>query len=352
MRWLVCAAIAVTTATSAPAQVQPSRADIVERVRPSIVTIETWRKSAIEFGPFADFFGEKGKPPPPDRRREVSSGLIIDAVKGIVATADSSIRDAEELIITLADGRTVKGTPLGGFQPYGVGVLQIPPSAGPVPPFTTRTPRVGEPVTLVGQAYELGVLASAGIVGGIDRQVLLGDTVRASPPNLILDAIVNLGASGGVALDADGQVVGLLVGRFSNLRDPAMGYGIALRTEHVTRVVDAIVAAGGVKGGVIGLTLEDGSTGPIVTYLDKDSPAERAGIIIGDTIMGFAGRPMSDTAELAFRVALTPIGATVPISVQRGDKTLALTVTVEARPATEPPPAIGDRPRPNPRGRR
>jgi len=357
---LLFAALAVTataqTPAAAPAPATLPTPDIIQRVRPGIVVVESWRpplgigsgNSRID-----EFFeraleaksGEKGKgkaktstaPAPDDaqddektdrRRRAVTSAIVLDADKGLLVTTPGEHDGAVEMRVTTANGATFPARVLGAFAPYGVAVLKTERLSIVAPRLSTRAPRPGEPVVVLGQSYDIGVAPTHGIVSGVDVPL------RHVPArNLLFDAQIDLGSAGGAVADASGDVIGMVYGKYGAIDGMQRLHGFALRMAAVLDTARAIVAANGFPGGAIGIEVEMRDNAFVVANVAPGSGAARAGVQVGDVVRTLDGAPVASLDDLKFRVGLAAIGARMALGVERAGAALTLQTEVGPPPA-------------------
>jgi len=262
----------------------PSIAELVERVRPSVVSITT---EAVRRGLFRDFTDEGA-----------GSGVIIRP-DGLIATNSHVVNGFEGIQVHLDDGRTFDAEVVGMDLISDLAVLRIDADDLPyLTPAGSDLLRVGDWVVAVGNAAALrgGPTVTLGIVSGRDRTITtelgqLFDLIQT-------DAAINAGNSGGPLIDLNGNVVGI---NTAMLRQ-AQGIGFAVSSEVATPILDALIQDGTYVRPLIGLTGEDVipaldlavTEGVLVTRMSRDGPAFVAGIRVGDIITALADTPTPD----------------------------------------------------------
>lgn len=262
----------------------PSIAALVDRVRPSVVSITT---EAVRRGLFGDYTDEGA-----------GSGLIIRA-DGLIATNSHVVDGFDGIQVHLDDGRTFDAEIVGLDFISDLAVLRIDADDLPyVTPTGSDSLRVGDWVVAVGNAAALrgGPTVTLGIVSGRDRTI---NTELGQLFDLIqTDAAINAGNSGGPLIDLDGNVVGI---NTAMLR-LAQGIGFAVSSEVATPILDALINNGSYVRPLIGLTGIDVTPalglvteeGVLVTRMSRDGPAFVAGIRIGDIITSLGGTVTPD----------------------------------------------------------
>lgn len=269
------------------------------------------------------------------RPRLASTGLVW--APGIVVTTDHTVRAEEDLRVTLPDGTVASATLAGRDAATDLAVLRVPGAgtggATDVGPATDL--KVGHVVLAVGH----GPRASWGVVSA------LGDGWRTGRGGEIdrfvrLDLTLYPGFSGGPLVDARGRTVGIVT---SGL---ARGLELAIPLTTVERVVSALVSAGHVTRGYLGVGLQpvelpDGlrraapearAQGLIVVSAEPGGPAASAGITIGDVLVALDGTPVDETDAVQALVASRAIGATVRVALIRGGALRHLEVVIGPRP--------------------
>ena len=348
--------------TAAPAMpavqaVPDSFADLASKLAPSVVNIKvtksvtgaSWRlPEGFEGGPFGDFYRRFFRGMPHRRHGQQrhdhqrhghfrqhgnGSGVIISAA-GQILTNHHVVQHAEEVRVTLTDGREYEARVVGRDPKTDLAVLQV--DAGePLQVATlgsSDTLRVGDWVMAIGNPFGLGHTVTAGIVSGKGRIIGAGpydDFIQT-------DASINPGNSGGPLFNMRGDVVGINTAMVPHGR----GIGFAIPIDTAKPLIPQMVATGGVTRGYLGVSIQsitpdlaaalklDGTQGALVSEVMPDSPASRAGLQTGDVITAFAGKPVASSQDLPGRVAATPVGQEMTVTVQRQGASLELTVTV------------------------
>lgn len=312
----------------APAAVPASFADIVERVRPAVVSVkvkvtetadsddESEMPQFTPGDPLERFFRRFGEESPFKRRgkphnvQSQGSGFIISP-DGYVVTNNHVVENATEVSLTTDDGKTVPATVVGTDKKTDLALLKIS-QAGTYPHvgFGTAVPRVGDWVIAVGNPFGLGGTVTAGIVSARGRDIGSGPY----DDFLQIDAPVNRGNSGGPTFNVHGEVVGVNTAIFSPTGG-SVGIGFAIPAETVQSVVASLKDKGTVARGWIGVHIQPvtqeiadslglkSTKGALVAEAQPDSPAKAAGIKSGDVILGVDGERIDGPRELARKVA-------------------------------------------------
>jgi serine protease DegQ len=338
--------------TALDGQPMPSLAPMLERVTPAVVNISTKTRVSLRDPYFDDpmvrqFFG---LPATPRERVEQSlgSGVIVNATKGYVLTNNHVVGGADDISVTLQDGRTFKGKLIGTDPATDVAVVQIPAQNLQALPLADSTKlRVGDYVVAVGDPFGLGQTVTSGIVSALGRSGL-GQSSMGQPSgdagyqNFIqTDASINPGNSGGALVNLHGELVGINTMIFSP-SGGNVGIGFAIPTSITGEVMTQLLAHGKVQRGSLGvqtqtitpriaqlLKLKD-SHGVVVTGVNDDSAARRAGLQPGDVLTTLDGKPLRSVQELRNAEGLLPLGSTVQLGVLRDGHARQVSATLSA----------------------
>ena len=330
---------AATLPAAVDGQPMPSLAPMLEHVTPAVVNISTKTRVAVSNPYFNDpvfrqFFG---LPDTPQERTEQSlgSGVIVDAAKGYVLTNNHVVGGADDITVTLQDGRTFKAKLIGTDPDTDVAVVQIPAQNLQALPLADSSKlRVGDYVVAVGNPFGLGQTVTAGIVSALGRSGLGGSSSGGTGyQNFIqTDASINPGNSGGALVNLRGELVGINTMIFSP-SGGNVGIGFAIPSELTSEVMGQLLAHGKVQRGSLGvqtqvitpriaqlLKLKD-SNGVVVTGVSAGSAAEDAGLQPGDVLTTLNGKPLHNEQELRNAEGLLPLGSTVQLGVLRDGQT-------------------------------
>jgi serine protease Do len=352
-------AAAVPAQAQAPVVQLPDFADLVERSAPAVVNIRTTaRLSAVhgrggapqipgldENDPFYEFFrrffpqpppGQPQRPGPRGERqvpRGLGSGFIISS-DGYVMTNHHVVEGSEQITVTLADKREFSAKLVGSDQRTDVALLKI--DATGLPTLKIGDPnrlRVGEWVIAIGSPFGLESTVTAGIVSAKARET--GEFL----PFIQTDVAVNPGNSGGPLINMRGEVVGINSQIFTTSGAYA-GISFAIPIDEAMRVQEQLRATGRVIRGRIGVTIGAVSRevaeaiglgkpqGALVTAVDPDGPAAKAGVEPGDVVLRFDGRAIESQSDLPRIVGGTKPGTRATMTVWRKGAQRDLQVTV------------------------
>lgn len=335
--------------------------NIYYRVNPSVVNIE------ISSGVHAQTT-DSGS----DIIDSSGSGFILD-MDGHIVTNSHVVRDAQEILVTFADGYVTSAELMGNDDYSDLAVIKVDPTSAPLVPAElgdSNTLQVGQRVIAIGNPFGLDGSMTVGIVSALGRslpsaQLLDPSYSRYSNPSIIqVDAAVNPGNSGGPLLNSYGQVIGINTAiRTENGGFQGIAFAVPVNT--VKRIVPQLIATGHAQYSWLGISSPetDGGysvaalademhfpvrSGILVSLVTAGSPAERAGLQPGtevktvrgidipvdaDIIVAINGMVLRDIDDLvAYLVENTSPGDTVVLTIVRGGQTLDLDVTLDVRP--------------------
>ena len=316
----------------------PSLAPMLEKVTPAVVNISSKTRVRVR-NPFFDdpvfrqFFGLQGTPRE-QVEQSLGSGVIVDAAKGYILTNNHVVGGADDITVTLQDGRNFKGTLVGTDPATDVAVVKINADKLQALPISdSSTLRVGDFVVAVGEPFGLGQTVTSGIVSALGRSGLGGSSFQ----NFIqTDASINPGNSGGPLVNLRGELVGIN----TMILSPSggnVGIGFAIPSDVATEVMQQLIAHGKVSRGSLGAQTQDitpniarvlklkSNEGAVVTRVLPGSAAERAGLQEGDVITAVNGKNLHDAGELTNAIGLLPPNSTVTLSTLRNGATRQVT---------------------------
>nr|WP_246058841.1 Do family serine endopeptidase [Luteibacter pinisoli] len=319
----------------------PSLAPMLAKVTPAVVNISTktrirTRNAYADDPLFAQLFGQGV---PRERvEQSLGSGVVVDAAKGYVLTNNHVVGGADDITVTLQDGRDLKAKLIGTDPDTDVAVLQIPAEGlQALPVADSAQLRVGDFVVAVGDPFGLGQTATSGMVSAVNRTGL-GKGIQ----NFIqTDASINPGNSGGALVNLRGELVGIN----SMIFTPSggnVGIGFAIPTDLATGVMKQLLAYGKVRRGNLGVEVQDitpriakalglkDTNGAVVTSVTTGSPADGAGLQTGDVLTAIDGKPVRSAQDLRNTEGLLPLGSKVKLGVQREGATREVLASIEA----------------------
>ena len=273
------------------------------------------------------------------RQRMSSSGVYWRP--GVIVTADHTVKREEEITVTLPDGRTVPATLAGRDTSTDLAVLKSEVDLPAVEIGDASLLKVGHMVLALGRSGEIGLSASLGVVSaksGAWRTWRGGQIDQF----LRLDLTLYPGSSGGPLVDASGRVMGINTSGLSRRMD------LVIPASTVNRVVDQLLEKGHIARGYLGLGMQpvrlpdtlkntlnlSEAGGVIVVNIEPNGPAEQSGVLIGDVLVAFDGKPVSDTGDVQAILGSECVGKTISAQIVRGGLSIELAIAVGERPQT------------------
>jgi serine peptidase DegS len=333
----VAAPPAPPTAAASP---RVTYADAVERAAPAVVNIYTARLVTERVAPsLGELFGEYIPHYRQRIERSLGSGVIVDEA-GHIVTNHHVIANADSIRVQLADGRVADARIVGRDPDTDLAVLKIDLTPLPVVIFgRSDRLKVGDVVLAIGDPIGLSQTVTHGIVSAVSRQQLgiapLEDFIQT-------DAPINFGNSGGALIDTSGALVGIntaIVAKNIGVE----GIGFAIPVNMVRGVLSDIIAHGRVIRGWIGIVPEDlpeqqaqqlglGQAAVVIGNLYAGSPAQRAGLLPGDLLLGIDGTAPHSAQDALGRIASRQPGASVVLRGMRAGRVFEVRAQVGERP--------------------
>jgi len=321
----------------------PSLAPMLERVTPAVVNISTRKalrtdQHPLLRDPFFRRFFERPNNMRERRNQSLGSGVIVDAALGHVLTNHHVIAQADEIKVTLYDGRELKADLLGSDPETDVALLQIPArELTAVPLSDSSTLRVGDFVVAIGNPFGLSQTVTSGIVSALGRS---GLGIEGYEDFIQTDASINPGNSGGPLVNLRGELVGINTAILAP-NGSSVGIGFAIPSNMAQAIQRQIAEHGGVQRGIFGVTVQDltpdlaraldappKTRGAVVNSVQADSAAEQAGLRAGDLIVRLNAQPIRSAADLNTQFALLRVGDRVTVEVLREGRTKKLRVKI------------------------
>jgi len=326
--------------------------ETAKKVLDAVVHIKSTQTSSIENTDnqlrelpdfFRDFFGDRFQTPentPQQPMYGSGSGVIIDD-KGHIVTNNHVINNATELEVTLHDNETFKATVIGADPTTDIALLQIKGTGLKHLSFVdSDNVEIGEWVLAVGNPYSLYSTVTAGIVSAKARNININQEKFAVESFIQTDAAINPGNSGGALVNLEGQIIGINSAIASSTGSYS-GYGFAVPSNIVTKVVADLLKYGSVQRGMLGVTIRtmngglakeknmDFIKGVWVENVGEDSAAEKAGIKAGDIIVKVDNVEVYTSPRLQEIIAQHRPGDKLSVLVNRKGNEREFQVTLE-----------------------
>ena len=334
-------------------------ADLADRLLPMVVNIATTQTlkplpsapglpNIPPDSPLADLFKNflGAGPNQPRHVTSLGSGFIIDP-SGFIVTNNHVIEGAEQISVTLNDGSTLIAKLVGRDEKTDLALLKVVPRK-PLPAAhfgNSDAARIGDWVIAIGNPFGLGSTVTAGIVSARNRDI------EAGPYDNYIqtDAPINRGNSGGPLFDMNGNVVGVNSAIYSP-SGGSVGIAFSIPSNLVKDVTNQLRQFGQARRGWIGVHIQQptpdiveakglpSASGALISDVAPNGPAARGGIQSGDFIVGFDGKPVTDSRSFSRLVADTAIGKTVGVDLYRHGKRMTLRLTVQRLAEGNAPP--------------
>lgn len=278
------------------------------------------------------------------RREGLGSGVIVSNT-GYVLTNHHVIESVDQIEVAFADSRKVSARVVGADPETDLAVLKI--EVPDVPSITFAQPnhlKVGDIVLAIGNPFGVGQTVTLGIVSGLGRSHL----GIATYENFIqTDAAINPGNSGGALVDVRGNLVGINTAILSQT-GAAAGIGYAIPVSIVRQVMEQIIQKGSVTRGWVGVGVQDitkelaesfklpSTNGVLISQVERDGPAARAGVKLGDVLVAVNDDPVADSISMLNVIAALAPGSHARLKLLRAQGETEVTVTVGRRPRPQP----------------
>jgi len=321
-------------------QALPTLAPMLEQVTPAVVHIATKGKAAsrssMHKDPFLEhFFGA------PQRRQKrtqgLGSGVIIDADQGHILTNSHVIQDAGNITVTLKDGRKLEASVIGTDPDADIAIIKIEAkNLSAISMADSSQLRVGDFVVAIGNPYGLEQTATSGIISALGRR---GLGIESYEDFIQTDASINPGNSGGALVNLRGELVGINTAIFAP-NGSNIGIGFAIPVNMAKAVTSQLIEFGEVRRGRLGVGIQDLTPelanafnietrgGAIVSQVEPESPADKAGVQAGDVVTGVNGKQIADASQLRNTIGLLRINSEIIMDILRDGKALQLTAHV------------------------
>ena len=325
-------------------QTLPSLAPILKRVMPAVVNISTKTQIREAEHPllrdpfFRHFFDIPNRP----RRRETTSlgsGVIVDAARGYIITNNHVIDKADEITVTLNDGRRLSAKLVGADRESDIAVVKVKEDhLAELPIGNSDTLEVGDFVIAVGNPFGLGQTVTSGIVSALGRS---GLGIEGYEDFIQTDASINPGNSGGALVDLKGRLIGINTAILAP-SGGNVGIGFAIPVNMAMSIMSALAEHGEVRRGLLGVNVQDlthelaqafdliRTQGAVITGVRPGSAAARAKLEPGDIVLSINGRKVRNSMDVRNAIGLLPIGAEARVEVLHKGRTVIREATIEA----------------------
>ena len=325
-----------------------SYASAVQKSAPAVVNIYATqvveeRQAALMEDPFfKHFFGDAEGKRPQRSKSSLGSGVIMDK-QGYVLTNNHIIKDASEIAVVLADGRSTNALIVGTDPESDLAIIKIDLPDLPVATIgQSDNLLVGDVVLAIGNPFGFGQTVTSGIVSGLARSGLGFNTFE----NYIqTDAAINPGNSGGALINAYGELIGINTAIYSN-SGGSQGIGFAIPIKLAKGVLTELVDHGRVIRGWLGIKIQnlnpelaealkfDSIEGVVIANIVVNGPADKAKLDRGDVITHVNGNKVRDYRETLNHISMHKPGETIELSIVRNGEKIKIMTSVAERPST------------------
>jgi serine protease Do/serine protease DegQ len=324
----------------------PSLAPMLEQSKPAVVNISTKSYIRVQDNPllndpfFRRFFNIPEQHPQQRTKQSLGSGVIYDAKKGLVLTNNHVIHRADEITVSLTDGRSFQAELVGTDPATDIALIKIPAiKLSALPLADSDQLRVGDFVVAIGNPFGLGQTVTSGIVSALGRS---GLGIEGYEDFIQTDASINPGNSGGALVNLRGELVGINTAIFSpGQRSGNIGIGFAIPSNMVKQITDQLIMHGEVKRAHLGVQMQDitpelarafdldSEKGAVVTSIQPNSAAEEAGLKVGDIVVAIDGETLLSADSLRNSIGLLMVGETIKLDIIRDGKPHVIKATVK-----------------------
>ena len=320
----------------------PSLAPMVEQVSPAVVNIATYadvrRQNPLMQDPFFRRFFDVPEQRSQRRATSAGSGVIVDADNGYVLTNTHVLRGADEVEITLKNGRGLKAELVGADKQTDLAVLQVDgDNLTELELADSSQLKVGDFVVAIGNPFGLGQTVTSGIVSALGRTGL----GKTRYENFIqTDASINPGNSGGALVNLRGELVGINTAILSPGGGGNVGIGFAIPANMARSVMQQLIEHGEVRRGVLGVGIQtvnaelaeafdlERDSGVVITRVHEGSSADQAGLQPGDVVTAVNGDPVKKAQQLQNKVGLSPVGEEIDLRILRDGEEQTVTAEI------------------------
>jgi serine protease Do len=293
---------------------------------------------------FRQFFGDNSpfNQVPRDRRESALGSGVIVSQDGYILTNNHVVEGATTVKVTLADRREFTAKTVGTDPQSDLAVIKIDAGSLPVLALSGVKPETGDICLAIGNPFGVGQTVTMGIVGATGRN--LGGSIEQFEDFIQTDASINPGNSGGALINTRGELIGINTAILSG-SGGNQGIGFAIPVTMARNIMDQLIRSGKVTRGYIGAYLQDvdpnlakafkipNNSGVVITKVDPNTPAEKAGLKEGDVVTQVNNENVIDVQGLRNRIASMAPGTNVDMKVYRNGTPTDIHVTLGERPA-------------------
>jgi serine protease DegQ len=274
--------------------------------------------------------------------RAAGSGVVFDAGQGLIITNNHVIDLADEITVTLADGRNLPAKRVGGDADTDIAVIKV--ESGNLTAISMGDSdhlEVGDFALAIGNPLQLGQTVTSGIVSGLRRSNV---GIERFEDFIQTDAAIYPGNSGGALVNLRGELIGINTA-FAGTNNANPGVGFAIPINMARNVADQIVEFGEIRRGSLGITIDDATPsvfhelklsvsaaaapiGAVVVKVDGGSAGARAGLKSGDVVTELGKTSIRDSADLRNRMAMLRVGEVAELSVMRDGRPTTIRATI------------------------
>ena len=316
-------------------------APLIEKVVPTVVHIEVQatiiNRRRLPY-PFREFF--QAPRPQEQQRSGAGSGVIINAAKGLLITNNHVINKADNIIVTLNDGRRLEAKVIGTDPETDIAVLKI--EADDIQAITignSETLRVGDFVLAIGNPFGLEQSVTSGIVSALGRS---GLGIESYEDFIQTDASINPGNSGGALIDLAGNLIGINTAILGSRGGSAgsIGIGFAIPVNMAMEITEQLIQYGSVKRGRLGVAIQSltpdlaeafnvkQTRGALITHIQKNSVASEVGLMPGDIVLSINDKVIKNAADMRNYVGLLRVDTRIALTILRDDNEMKITATI------------------------
>jgi serine protease Do len=328
-----------------------SYADALESAQQAVVTVYISKKPAPENALARQLFGDAFPGRPNLEESGLGSGIIVSA-DGYILTNNHVVNGADKIEISRVGDPRTKATLIGTDPTTDIAVIKIEGEGLPVMTLADSDKlRVGDVVFAIGNPLGVGQTVTMGIVSAKGRQIGLlksqesnGQENKGVEDFIQTDAAINMGNSGGALVDAKGRLVGINSAILSTGRGEqggSIGIGFSVPVNLATNVMEKLIRNGKVSRGYLGIDADDlapdligafklpaNAKGVVVTAVESDTPAAKAGLKIDDVVVAIDGKAVTNRAELGLAIAQKAPDSLVKVRFFREGKEDTVDVTL------------------------